>query len=382
MAAHVLHVFSTFAAGGPQVRTARLLAGLGPAWRHGVLALDGVTDARTILPEGIDVTVLEPLRRAGTWTTVRGVRALARRLSPDLVCTYNWGAIEAVWAARSLGLAVLHHEDGFRPDELGGFKRRRVWARRLSLRRVQGVVVPSHTLRTIARERWHLPPERLHLVPNGIELARFPRADGNPALRERLAIPPGAFVVGSVGHLRAEKRPARLVRALAHMQEPAHLLFVGDGPERESVTAAARALGLEARLHLAGHQTETAPWYRLMDAFAIPSDTEQMPVALLEAMASGLPVAATDVGDVRRVLPEAAGAHVVALGAGVDERLAAALDALARSPQTRATLARAGALRVRERYTQDEMVRAYERLYTRAAGLSTPAGNAAGPARS
>ncbi len=366
MSARLLHVFATFAAGGPQVRTTRLMAALGAGWQHRVLALDGVTDARALVAPGLDVEVLAPLARRGTLGTLRGVRALCARLRPDLVCTYNWGSIEAVWAARSRGLPVLHHEDGFLPDELERFLLRRVWTRALTLRGVRGVVVPSHTLERIARERWRVPAARLHLVPNGIRLEAFPPADRNAALRARLGIPLEAFVVGSVGHLRPEKNPVRLVRALAAMRAPARLVLVGDGPERGAVEGAARALGLGARVHLAGHAQDPGPWYALCDAFAIGSDTEQMPVALLEAMASGLPVVSTDVGDVRRMLPEAAGELVVAAGPGAEGRLAAALDALAADPARRLDLARQGRLRVAERYRFEGMVEAYRELYRRA----------------
>jgi glycosyltransferase involved in cell wall biosynthesis len=367
LAKSVLHVFATFAAGGPQVRTTRLIGALGDEWRHAVLAMDGVTTARDILTAGSAVEVLEPFPRAGTWRTVRRVRALGRELRPDLVCTYNWGAIEAAWAARSLGLPVLHHEDGFLPDEVAGFHRRRVWARALTLRGVRAVVVPSHTLERIALELWRLPGSKVHCIPNGVRPEAFPAADGNPELRAELGIPRDAFVVGSVGHLRAEKNPARLVAAVASMRAPAWLVLVGDGPERSSVERCARAAGLAERLRLAGHRADPVPWYRMMDAFALSSDTEQMPVALLEALACGLPIASTDVGDVRRMLPERGAACVVPLGPDVERRLGAALDALAADPAERAALGRLGRERIAERFTFESMVRAYRELYRSAA---------------
>ena len=361
---HVLHVFATFAAGGPQVRTTRLMDALGRDYRHSVLAMDGVTTAAAILPDAIDVDVLPSFPRAGGWTTARRVRALVRELRPDLVCTYNWGSIEAVWGALAAGARVVHHEDGFLPDELAGFKRRRVWTRRWTLPRVSGVVVPSHTLANIAREHWCLPQDKLHLIPNGLRLEAFPLADGNPDLRAELGLTPDTFVVGAVGHLRPEKNPARLVRAVARMETPAHLVLVGDGPERDAVLAAAREGGIVDRLHLAGHRTETQPWYALMDAFGISSDTEQMPVALLEAMASGLPVASTDVGDVAAMLgDEAARVGVVPLTGETDAALAQALDRLGKDRTAALALGRAGRDRVERDYTFERMVAAYRERY-------------------
>ncbi len=374
MKPHLLHVFATFAAGGPQVRTARLIAGLGERYRHSIVALDGCTDARELLPAQADARVLPAPRRAGSLATVRALRGLFSAERPDLVLSYNWGAIDAVLASRLGGRRpLLHHEDGFRPDEVGRYKLRRVWTRRLALRGASGVVVPSENLRRIALELWRLPPALVHHVPNGIQQADFPAHDGNPELRAELGIPLEAFVIGSVGHLREEKNFPRLVRALAAMRVPgAHLVLLGAGPAREAIERAIRDHGLEARVHLVGHQVRPQAHYRAMDAFALSSDTEQMPVALLEAMAAGLPAVATDVGDVRRMLPEEGHAELVPLDtagvAGAAAELAGRLDRLARDPARRAALGAANARRVAERYSFPGMLAAYEALYRAALG--------------
>jgi glycosyltransferase involved in cell wall biosynthesis len=205
----------------------------------------------------------------------------------------------------------------------------------------------------------------VRLIANGIRTEDF-GAERDPAARAELGIPPDALVVGSVGHLRAEKRPVRLVEALAALAggPPVHLLLLGDGPERDAVLEAARRLGVAERVHLAGHRAETAPWYAAMDVFALSSDTEQMPVALLEAMASGLPVAATDVGDVRCVLPAEQRDFVVPLaGAATGRALATALERLSRAPELRARLGAENRARVGERYSFDAMLAAYAGLY-------------------
>ncbi|MCB9915716.1 MAG: glycosyltransferase [Planctomycetes bacterium] len=362
---HVLHVFSTFVPAGPEVRTVRLVNELGGAYRHSILAMDGRDDARAGLAPTVDARVLAPLPRAGSLATVRALRALVEREDPDLVCSYNWGAFDAVLATRTLGRARwhLHHEDGFNADEAEHFVPRRVWARRLALPGVARVVVPSHNLARVAREDWRLRPERVALVPNGIDLAPFDAAPDGAALRAELGVPADALVVGFVGHLRPVKNPLRLVRALARAKRPLHLLVLGDGEERGRVEAAARELGLAERVHLVGFQRDTAPWYRAMDLFALSSDSEQMPVALVEALASALPVAATDVGDVARMVPAEGRRFVVPRD---EARLAAALDELADDAALRARLGAAGRRVVEERYTFARMADAYRELYARA----------------
>ncbi len=362
----LLHVFATFAPGGPQVRAARLFDALGDAYEHAVVAMDGRTDARELVPPHVPLELVDAPPRTGTFRTLRALRGLLDATPHDLLLTYNWGAIEALLAARARGeTRLVHHEDGFGPDEAAGFKRRRIWLRRFVLKEVT-VVVPSHTLETIARARWKVPASRLHVIPNGIDTETFtPAADdgvARDALRAELGVPAGTFLVGSVGHLRAEKNFARLVRTLARTPASLQLLLVGDGEERAAIERTASELGVADRVHLAGHRSDLAPLYRAMDAFAISSDTEQMPVALLEAMASGLAVASTDVGDVRAVLPDEQAELVVPLtrrAAETEATLAAALERLGGDPALRATLGAANRARCATRYAFAAMLAAH-----------------------
>lgn len=361
MSARILHVFSTFAPGGPQVRTCRLLPELPREWKHAIVALDGNTDARSLLDPALGVGLLPAPPRASTPRTALRLASLFRAQRPDLLCTYNFGALDALLAARLAGLrSVVHHEDGFRPDEVAGQKRRRVWARRFALGVARTLIVPSFTLERIARDVWKQPAERVRRIPNGIRVEDFPRADRNPARRAELGIPLDAPLIGFVGHLRPEKNPVRAVEALAAAGLPtAHLLILGDGPERARVEETARRLGLERRVHLAGHRADPRPDYRAMDAFLISSDTEQMPVALLEAMACALPVASTDVGDVRAILPSEAGAHVVPPDAAA---LGQALASLLSDRPRAQTLGRASRAHVEREFTFEGMVTAYRTL--------------------
>lgn len=363
---HLVHVFSTFVPAGPQVRTAKLMAAFGVEFRHTIIAMDGQTAARKLLEPALDVRFEKPPPKAGTLVTARRMRALLRRLAPDLVLTYNFGAIDAVIAARTAGLAVIHHEDGFLPDEAQSLKRRRVWLRRLVLRGATRVVVISENLRRIAREQWRIPESHLHFVPNGIAVEQFDAADGNLELRQRLGIPSDALVIGAVGHLRPEKNLPRLLRAVARCVTGAdlHVLVLGEGPERERIEDLARRPPLAGRVHFAGHQSDPRAFYRAMDVFALTSDTEQMPIALLEAMACSLPALVTDVGDVRSMLPPEQSPFVVALGPGADERLSRSLLELAGSPSVRRTLGSANRRRVAERHAHEHMVARYRELFS------------------
>ena len=311
-APHLLHVFPNFVPTGPELRTVELIGAFGRDFRHSIVSMDGRTTAAGRLPPDADVRLLPAPPKAGSLATTRRLRRLLRAERPDLVLTYNWGAFDMLLAARSLGFRrVIHHEEGFNEDEAERPRRRRVWARRLVLPGAAAVVVPSECLRSLAVDLWRLPAERVRLIPNGIRLDRFlpvqfQSVNGNPGLRARLGIPAAAFVVGTVGSLRAVKNHARLLEAVAKAAAAGldiHLLLVGDGEERPALESRAAAPDLAGRVCFAGYQEEPSPFYQVMDLFALTSDTEQMPVALLEAMASTLPVLSTDVGDVRAMLP-------------------------------------------------------------------------------
>ena len=365
-APHLLHVFSTFVPAGPQVRTAHLLEAFGTEFRHSIVAMDGRLEARDLIDPALDVTYLEPPPKAGSLRTIPRMRALVRRAAPDLVLTYNFGAVDTALALRVLGgPPLVHHEDGFRPDEIGGLKRRRTWLRRVALGSAAAVVVISENLHRIAGEVWRLDPARLHLIPNGIEAARFEAADGNPALRAELGIPADAVLVGAVGHLRPEKNVARLLLAAAEV-EGLHVLVLGEGPERAALETLASSPALAGRVHFAGYHADPRGHYRALDAFALSSDTEQMPIALLEAMASSLPVVATEVGDVRAILPPEQAEHIVPLGERCGAEFARGLADLAGAPRARARLGAANRARLLERFTKERMVRAYRELYRRA----------------
>ncbi|MBK7877882.1 MAG: glycosyltransferase family 4 protein [Planctomycetes bacterium] len=366
-APHLLHVFSTFVPAGPETRTVNLIEALGKEYRHTILAIDGRTDAAKLFTGRAEVRVLEAPPRAGSFTTLRRLRALFQAEKPDLTLSYNWGAFDAVFAARTLKQPHVHHEDGFTSDEAVEFKKRRVWTRRLFLPTVARVVVPSKKLERIARDLWKLDDARVQYVPNGIRLDKFGVRDGRPKLRERLGIPKDALVAGYVGHLRPEKNPLRFLKACARVDRelPLRVLVLGDGPERAACEAFASATpALYDRVHFAGHVADPADHYRAMDAFVISSDTEQMPVALLEAMASALPVVSTDVGDVRSMLSPEQDAFVVP----VEEResawpLAEELTALLQDAALRERLGAANRARVKTEFSFERMLAAYRDVY-------------------
>lgn len=365
----VLHVFSTFSVGGPQVRTAALINRFGDRFRHQIVAMDGNYACRERIDSRIDVEYPGLIFDKGdTWGNIRLFRRFLRQNRPSVLVTSNWGTME--WAMANLPGLVrhVHMEDGFGPEERERQIPRRVWTRRLVLRR-SCIVVPSRVLQRIATEIWQLPAQRIRYVPNGVDLHRFagPREGGGghssqPANGPGLDWPGTGPVIGTVAALRREKNLPRLLQAFSQVlpDTPARLVIVGDGAERAALEAAAQQLGISDRVYFTGHMTRTERAYRGFDLFAISSDTEQMPLSVLEAMAAGLAVAGTDVGDIRNMVSPANGPFIVAKD---DSTLAGAIRGLLCDSELRRHIGAANRAKAALEFDQEAMFTTYFSLY-------------------
>jgi glycosyltransferase involved in cell wall biosynthesis len=277
-----------------------------------------------------------------------------RDIAPDVLLTYNWGAVE--WALiNRFGPAIphLHIEDGFGPEEAERQLARRVWTRRLALTGPgTKVVLPSRNLERIALQLWSLPAKQVCYIPNGVDCARFAVTS-----REGEGLP---LAIGTVASLRREKNIARLIEAFAEVsaQHPAgslELLIVGGGAERQALENLARQRG--AAVRFAGQTNQPEKFLPQMDIFALSSDTEQMPLSVLEAMAAGLPVVATAVGDVAQMVAAENRDYVVPAAA-----FTAALARMIEGKEARQALGRANEQKARESFDENVMAARYAEL--------------------
>jgi len=355
----LLHVFPTFDIGGAQARFAQIANHFGSAYEHLIVALDGRTQAGRLLAPHVKVELV-PVEydKRRPLHSLRRFRQALGRLPHDILLTYNWGAMDWAVANRLRGSAShIHMEDGFGPDDADRQLARRVWYRRLALTgRRTVVVVPSQTLWSIARGEWRLADHRLRHIPNGIDCQRFrPAATAAPPDRE--------LVIGTVATLRAEKNIARLVDAfaIARRSVPTRLLIVGDGPERAALERQVANLELGDAVEFSGGTPYPEAFYRRMDLFALSSDTEQMPYCILEAMASGIAVVATAVGDVAQLVSDVNRPFVVAERSA--EVLADKLAILARDAGMRRRVGAANRAAAIDRYDVATMLARYRALY-------------------
>jgi glycosyltransferase involved in cell wall biosynthesis len=369
---HLVHVFPAFATGGPEVRTTVLLNALAGEFRHTIIALNGDTSGAARLHPDADVTFASAPTPGRSGHMITLARSL-RELSPDLLLTYGWGGVDAIAAGRLAGRKrIVHMEDGFLPDEAHKQKFKRLMARRFLMRAANWLVCPSQTLVTIARKKWWLPQKHIRFLPNAVDTDLFTPGSSAEA-RQRLGLHADDLIVGTVGHLRSEKNQERLLRAFAKLAttKPARLLLVGAGPLREHLGRLAVELGVAERVHFPGVIQQPVDWYRALDLFALSSDTEQMPIALLEAMACGLPVVATDVGDVASMLHVNNRPLVTRLGS--EDAFERALQELANRDELRPKLGELNRRRCVKDFSLTQMISAYRQMYNEGAGVAPQA---------
>lgn len=357
----LLHVFTGFGIGGAQVRFVAVANHFGRRYRHLIISMAGGMAARERLNADLDVSFPEiAIRQQTMFGNVGPFRRALRQLAPDVLITHNWGSLEWGMANLLCGTRHIHIEDGFGPEERDRQIRRRVLTRRIVLRRSM-VVLPSRTLERIAADVWRLPRSRLRYIPNGIDLARFAQSRDNV----------GGVVIGAVASLQPVKALDRLLRAFAAMQDgaaglsPTRLRIAGDGPERAALERLAGELGISGRTEFLGHVSDPARFYAGIDLLVLSSDTEQMPLSIVEAMAAGLPVAATDVGDVRIMVAPENRAFIVPRE---DAALAHALGMLVADAGLRGRLGAANREKARSDYDQERMFAAYGGLFDGAEG--------------
>lgn len=362
----ILHLHSTFAAGGKEVRAVALMNAFGRELDHTVVSGESDQEAaRALIANGVKSNFPDDFPSLKGLPTPGRLVAIAKAMKPyDLVLTYNWGAMDAVLAhtvyAGALGLPpLIHHEDGFNEDEADGLKLRRNWMRRIALGKTHALVVPSRVLESIALSIWKRPKSQIKRIPNGIDTLAFARKAKPSALP--FSKGKDEVWIGTLAGLRAVKQLPLLVEACAKLTENWRLIILGEGPERGAIEAKAHALGVESRVELPGAFKDPSSVIGLFDIFALSSKSEQFPLSVVEAMAAGLPVAAPDVGDVKGIVSEANWPFIVPAGGA--EPLAMTLADFAANKALRREIGDANRQKAQSQFDQRNMIEAYRALY-------------------
>jgi glycosyltransferase involved in cell wall biosynthesis len=205
-------------------------------------------------------------------------------------------------------------------------------------------------------------PSKVRVIRNGIETALYRRSNASRPIRQSLGIPDGAPLIGTVGRLNEIKRQDLLMEAfdiVLQSYPDAHLLLVGDGPQRRLLEERAAGTSRPERIHFAGYQADTTPYLHAMDLFALPSRSEGMPQALLEACVAEKPVIASRVGGIPEVIEHEVTGILVEPGSA--PTLATGIRRLLADPSLSAQMALRASAKVVAMFDVSRMAREYHR---------------------
>jgi starch synthase (maltosyl-transferring) len=291
--------------------------------------------------------------------TVRELKRHFRQLKPDLVQTF-------LFHANIVG-RVAAHRAGVRPVVCGirvaeRHCRWHLWVDRLTSRWVDRYVCVSQSVARFSAARAGLDPERLAVIPNGIDLQRYGSA--SPAVLCDAGIPPGSRWVTFVGRLEPQKGVGWLLESATgwlRRVPDCHLVVVGRGPDRPALERFALDRGIADQVHWLGWRSDIPQILAASALLVLPSRWEGMPNVVLQAMASRLPVLATDVEGVRELLGENAGAQTVAYGdtPGLIDKLVRILS----DRELGGQLGRENRRRAERMFSMERMVAAYQDLW-------------------
>ncbi len=289
------------------------------------------------------------------------LRKLIRQRRIDAVLTIGagdkmfWGRL-AAWTCGVPVIAAALHSTGW-PDVIGRLNR--------CLTPITDAfigVASAHGRYLVDQERF--PPRKVRVIPNGVNTMQFQsRRTWRDAARAELGWSSHTPVVGVVAALRPEKNLRLFLKAaarLAALDEECRFLIVGDGPQRSSLQQAACDLGVMEQVRFLGARSDIPQLLNAMDVFSLTSRMEANPVSILEALACGVPVVATNVGSVKETVRPGETGRLV--NSDDDVALAAAWSELLRDDQLRQRLGDNGRRLVREHWSLDAMVRGYENL--------------------
>lgn len=311
--------------------------------------------------EGIAVHVMH--KRPGLDARlVWRLRSLMRKLQIDIVhChvfTANlWGRLAAVLAC--VPVIITHEHSSFTIDDA-----RRLRLEQWLMRYTTQAISVSEELRQRLVTQGRLPEDKIIALHNGLKFSNAAEATRSERLRQEFGLARFQWLIGAVGRLEYRKNYPLLLEAFVRVQQQlpqCGLLFVGAGPEEERLRQHARALGIAEHVIFAGYHKNVAQWLNLMNVFCSSSQTEGISMAILEAMAAGVPVVATRVGGNPEIIP--AREFGILTPSNDASALAQALLEMLQQPEAAQRIAHKARERVLQHFSEAQMLTRVEELY-------------------
>jgi sugar transferase (PEP-CTERM/EpsH1 system associated) len=360
----VMHIIEDLENGGAERVLVTLVSGLAPQrFRPLVCCLTKKGRmAAELEARGIPVVTMNKQPKLDLAMLFR-LRKLMREQKIDIVHTHVftanfWGRLAAIFA--NVPVLITHEHSTFTVDN-----RYRRWIETVLIRRTNKVITVSENLRNRLVSEGGLPPSVIMAIHNGLRLQPQSANEARRAqLRRELGLEKFDHVIGTVGRLEPRKNYPLLLEAMATLlaRHPrTALLMVGSGPEEEKLQQQAHNLGINQQVVFTGYRSDISDLLGLMSTFCLSSITEGISMAILEAMAAGVPVVATQVGGNAEIIPDRE--HGMLVPSGDVAALANALSETLSNRDAAIKIAKNGQKRVCEFFSERHMIQRIEGLY-------------------
>lgn len=367
LVAHVMYRFDT---GGLENGIVNLINHMpADSYRHVIIALTEVTDfSHRIKRDDIQFVSLHKPPGHGIWQFPKLFR-LFRQLQPAIVHSRNLAALEVQLPAWLAGVPVrIHGEHGRDVGDLDGSNITYQRVRRFYRPFVSYYLALSRDLAQYLNGIIRIPQNKVLQVYNGVDCSRFHPGQPDQSIPGCPFTRPTHCLLGTVGRMQTVKDQPTLVRAFIRalemepqLKERIRLVLVGDGPLRKECQQLLNAAGLDQLAWLPGERNDVPEVMRGLDCFVLPSLAEGISNTILEAMASGLPVIATNVGgNADLVVAEQTG---ILIPPADPESMARAIIRMAKQADTRQSMALSGRRLVEEKFSMNAMVASYQGTY-------------------
>ncbi len=366
MKRRVLHViYSLYRGGAERVIETQILCGDRRRYEILVCSITGGGDLVDRMSNAGARVFLLGKRRRGDFTAATKLANLINVERVDVLHLHNspgmfWGTVAQSLCGRRVPIVRTEHN----PYLPGSMPRlfRALYPR--FTKRARRVICVSEVVRRSFVEAFPALADRFVEIPNGIRVQDYEKLPPRHECRAQFHLAPGERLVGTVGRMSPVKNHKLLIEAFARVHEKApgaNLAIIGEGELRAKLADYAADLGVSEYVSLVRESKKIDYFYGALDVFALSSDSEGMPLTLLEALASGVPVVATEVGGIPEVVESGKTGYLVPKGSA--EFLAKRIVELLQDPAKAQAMAIAGRAMVREKFPAEKMVAGIENIY-------------------
>ncbi len=363
---NILFLISSLNRGGTENQLIELVNRLNPVeFRLHIVTFQGMTEREIVLRNGVWVEwPFAGFKSLGTCRFIKLLMDYCRNERIDIIQSFFF--TENVLAAVVSILTGIPHVISAR-NLFPNKSLVHCWMQGLLLRRAASILANSEIVKHRVIELSHVAGEKITVIHNGIDTARFvgiDLGDGQNKVREHLGIDPDAFVVVMVANFRPEKNHPCLLEAINLVKQKSRdikVVLLGDGPLRNDIEELSRRLNLEGEIRFEGTVSDVMPYLRAADVGLLVSTHEGLPNALLEYMAAGLPVVASDVGGCGEIVRVGETGFLFAnsdYGALADR-----LFYLMENKTTTSTMGKTAMEKVRNSFSITVMKKKYEKFY-------------------